>query len=60
MDLQRATALTVDRTPTLFLNGRLIPASSRTEERMRALIDAELAGRTPPPEPSATPTPASQ
>ena len=60
MDLQRATALTVDRTPTLFLNGRLIPAPSRTEERMRALIDAELAGRTPPPEPSATPTPASQ
>jgi protein-disulfide isomerase len=60
MDLQRAAALTVDRTPTLFLNGRLIPAPSRTEERLRALIDAELAGRTPPPEPSATPTPASR
>ncbi|MEY2556934.1 MAG: hypothetical protein QOE34_359 [Verrucomicrobiota bacterium] len=58
MDQQRAAALAVDRTPTLFLNGRLIPPASRSEERLHALIDAEISGKAPPPEPSAaTPTP---
>jgi protein-disulfide isomerase len=56
MDRQRAAALEVDRTPTLFLNGRPIPVTSRTEEKLHALIDAELAGKPPPSEPSATPT----
>jgi protein-disulfide isomerase len=57
LDQQRAAALSVDRTPTLFINGRLIPAASRTEDRLRALIDAELSGKTPAPEPSATTPP---
>lgn len=56
LDRQRAAALGVDRTPTLFLNGRPVPISTHTEETLRAMIEAELAGK-PPPAPELSPTP---
>jgi hypothetical protein len=44
-DRARADALGIDRTPTLYLNGRLVPAPRRTLDDLRAAIDAELNGR---------------
>ena len=42
-DGKRAHALGVQGTPTLFLNGREVPFESLPAERLRPLIDAELA-----------------
>jgi protein-disulfide isomerase len=41
-DRARADALGIDRTPTLYLNGRLVPAPRRSLDDLRAAIDAEL------------------
>lgn len=43
LDGKRAHALGVQGTPTVFLNGREIPFESLPAEKMRPLIDAELA-----------------
>lgn len=47
LDGRRATALGVNGTPTLFMNGREVPFESLPTERLRPLIQAELkaAGR---------------
>jgi protein-disulfide isomerase len=44
-DRARADALGIDRTPTLYLNGRLVPAPRRSLDNLRAAIDAELNGK---------------
>jgi protein-disulfide isomerase len=61
-DRARGDALGIDRTPTLYLNGRLLPyASARTVEQWHTAIDAELNGtakeNTAPSVPPATPEP---
>jgi protein-disulfide isomerase len=43
LDGKRAHALGVSGTPTVFLNGRELPYESLPADRMRLLIDAELA-----------------
>jgi protein-disulfide isomerase len=43
LDGKRAHSLDVKGTPTVFLNGREIPFESLPAEKMRPLIDAELA-----------------
>ena len=47
LDGRRATALGVNGTPTLFMNGREVPFESLPTEKLRPLIQAELkaAGR---------------
>ena len=45
-DRARGDALGIDRTPTLYLNGRLLPfPASHTVEGLHAAIDAELNGK---------------
>lgn len=41
-DQRRAKSLGVDRTPTLFINDRLVPATSLNPPGLHAVIDAEL------------------
>jgi protein-disulfide isomerase len=41
-DLQRGRALNVSSTPSVFVNGMLIPFEQMTSEGMRAVIDGEL------------------
>ena len=55
-DKKRADSLGVVSTPSLFINGRLIPPSFFSEPGLRRLIDAMLKGE-PLPIPIATPTP---
>lgn len=43
LDGKRGHALGVEGTPTLFLNGKEVPFESLPAERLRPLIDAELA-----------------
>jgi protein-disulfide isomerase len=45
LDQQRGESIEIDGTPTLFLNAREIPSSSRSPEGMRAMIDAALKGK---------------
>ncbi len=42
-DLQRGRALNVSSTPSVFVNGVLVPFEQMTVEGMRQMIDAELA-----------------
>jgi protein-disulfide isomerase len=45
-DRAQGDTLGIDRTPTLYMNGRLLPfASSHTVEDLHAAIDAELNGK---------------
>ena len=44
-DQRRGASLGVTGTPTLFLNGREVPATSITSEGLRAAIDAALGAR---------------
>ena len=44
-DRAHGDALGIDRTPTLYLNGRLVDVSKRTPEAFHAAIDAELNGK---------------
>lgn len=45
-DRARGDELGIDRTPTLYLNGRFLPfAAARTVEGLHAAIDAELNGK---------------
>lgn len=44
-DEERGDSVEVDGTPSLFIQGREIPSSSRTDEGIRALIDAALKGK---------------
>lgn len=46
-DQTRAESVNVTGTPTLFLNGREIPAESMTAEKMRAAINAVLGDKGP-------------
>ena len=56
-DRARGDALGIDRTPTIYVNGHLVPApTSLTAEGLRAAIDAALAGKTI--EEAASPSPA--
>ena len=41
-DMQRGRALSVNSTPSIFVNGMLIPFEQMTIEGMRAIIDGEL------------------
>jgi protein-disulfide isomerase len=41
-DQRRAKSLGVDRTPTLFINNRLVPVTSLTPPGLHDMIDAEL------------------
>ena len=45
LDGKRAHALGVKGTPTVFMNGREIPFESLAPEKLKALINAELAAR---------------
>jgi protein-disulfide isomerase len=59
-DRAKGDKLGIDRTPTLYINGRLLPfASSHTVEDLHAAIDAELNGKgkeeAAPSAPAATP-----
>lgn len=61
-DQARADKLGIDRTPTLYVNGRLLPAlSTQSVEALHAAIDAELNGKKQPDAalnaPTATPGP---
>lgn len=42
-DLQRGRALNVNSTPSVYVNGMLVPFDQMTIEGMRAIIDSELA-----------------
>jgi protein-disulfide isomerase len=44
-DQERGASLHVDRTPTLFLNGQLVPTTSFNPEGLRNLVEAELKER---------------
>jgi len=44
LDGKRAHALGVKGTPTVFLNGREVPFESLAPEKLRVLINVELAG----------------
>jgi protein-disulfide isomerase len=47
-DQARAETLVIDRTPTLYINGHLMPAPShRNVDTLHAAIDAELNGKKP-------------
>lgn len=46
-DRERATSLGVDRTPSVFINQRLLPYSSLNELALRSEIQAILDGKTP-------------
>lgn len=57
-DRAHANALGIDRTPTIYLNGRLLDVSRHGLEAFQAAIDAELSGqgeKTASSAPSATP-----
>jgi len=43
-DRAHGDSLGIDRTPTLYLNGRLLSASTRSVEDFHAAIDAEING----------------
>jgi protein-disulfide isomerase len=45
LDGKRAHALGVNGTPTVFLNGREVPFASLAPEKLKALINSELAAR---------------
>ncbi len=56
-DRARGDKLSIDRTPTIYVNGRLVPGpASLTAEGLRAAIDAELAGKTKEEATSPSPT----
>ena len=58
-DVARGKAMTVNATPTLFLNNQRVPQQSMNEAGIRAAIEALLKGEpTAFPGASATPTPA--
>jgi protein-disulfide isomerase len=60
-DAARGDKLGIDRTPTLYINGRLLPYSSLTGAGLHAAIDAELNGqRHPAATATAQPTPSAQ
>jgi protein-disulfide isomerase len=60
-DRARGDTLGIDRTPTLYLNGRLLPFSaSHTVEDLHAAIDAELNGKGKEEAASSAPTPTSE
>jgi protein-disulfide isomerase len=60
-DRAHGDALGIDRTPTLYLNGRLLPFSaSHTVEDLHAAIDAELNGKGKEEAASSAPTPTSE
>ena len=46
-DRDRANSLGVDRTPTVFINDKLLPVASLQEQAMRNEIDAILNGQKP-------------
>lgn len=47
-DQDRANTLGIDRTPTLYVNGQLLPAlSTQSVEALHAAIDAALSGKKP-------------
>lgn len=54
-DVERGASIGVSQTPSLYIDGALIPFSSLDEKELRGVIDAALAGKTPAPMPSATP-----
>ncbi|MEP7074489.1 MAG: thioredoxin domain-containing protein [Acidobacteriota bacterium] len=41
-DLKRGRAITINQTPTLFINGKDVPYQAMTVDTLRGLIDAEL------------------
>jgi len=54
-DLQRARALNLSGTPTIYVNGRQVPIDTSGVETMRQVIDAELkkvSGSPPPNQPA--------
>jgi protein-disulfide isomerase len=65
-DQKRGTSLGVTGTPSVFVNGHMIPPSGFDEKVLRAALDAAINGTTPTPSPSpgatsipeSTPTPA--
>jgi len=61
-DRARGAGLGIDRTPTIYVNGNLVPTpSSLSSEGLHAAIDAALSGKVyvqpPSPSPVATPAP---
>lgn len=48
-DLERGVSIGVNQTPSLFIDGALIPFSSLNEKGLRGVIDAALDGKTPAP-----------
>ena len=56
-DQQRAESLGVSRTPTLFINGRVLPPTSYQEAGLRSAIQNALEGKTPAPSATLSPTP---
>jgi protein-disulfide isomerase len=60
-DRARGDSLGIDRTPTLYINGRLVPYPSLTGAGLYAVIDAELKGKRQPAGPAtAQPTASEQ
>ncbi len=49
-DMQRGRALNVSSTPTVFINGKLVPFPQIEVASLKTLIDAELAKTSPPKE----------
>lgn len=41
-DIKRGTALKIDSTPSIFINGKSVPSQQLNLESIRAIIDAEL------------------
>jgi protein-disulfide isomerase len=48
-DSARGDKLKIDRTPTIYINGRILPYPSITSAGIHAAIDAELNGQRQPP-----------
>ncbi len=46
-DQERGESLSIDRTPVLFINGKLIASTARDEKSLRAVIDKALGSRRP-------------
>lgn len=51
-DIARAKALNVSSTPTLYLNGEMVPFSEMTVQGLKTLIDAQLQKSAPQAQPS--------
>lgn len=47
-DRERATSLGVDSTPTIFINGQVVPAEARSPDGLRAAIQKAIDGKKAP------------